>query len=311
MLTHAVCMPTFAAADPALPEIITAEAAMAAGMTKDQVRQRVRSGRWLRVARGCYVRTDALDAASNRFERSLRIHAAEATANRQRHPGSVIAFHSAAIVHGLPMWGRLPTFVSLIVPAGHWTGIRGGVSFRALRLDRVDIDPDRNDVTSMARTWFDVARTSRLSSALAVGDAALRTGRLSLQEATACVASAGSLRGSPRASLALNHLSGLRETPLESASFAYFVRHRLPLPTMQLEIVDAGGNFIARADFGWEEFGVVGECDGRIKYAEPEALYREKRREDAIRQQGFTVVRWGSADLAGDALARRMRLLLR
>ena len=80
---------------------------------------------------------------------------------------------------------------------------------------------------------------------------------------------------------------------------------------MQVVIVDDGGNVIARVDFLWEEFGLVGECDGRIKYSDRDALYSEKRREDAIRQRGLGMVRWGSPDLTNDVLARRLRLLLR
>lgn len=57
-------------------------------------------------------------------------------------------------------------------------------------------------------------------------------------------------------------------------------------------------------DFEWD--GIVGEFDGRHKYlrsqelfgiSAEEALYREKRREDAIRSTGRRVVRWSWDDL--------------
>lgn len=304
-------VPILAAEDPVLPEIITVHAALAAGLTKDQVRQRVRSGRWTRVARGSYVRTASLEAASSPYERQARVKRAAILANLGRHPGAVIGFHSGALMHSLPLWGRTPVAVSLIVPPEHWTGTRGGVTFRSLHLSDIDLEPGAPHLTSVARTWFDVARTSRLSAALSFGDAALRAGRMTMDEVTSRLAAGSGLNGTSRAVRAAQHLCGLRETPLESASWAYFVRHGLPLPRMQVVIVDDGGNVIARVDFLWEEFGLVGECDGRIKYADPEALYSEKRREDAIRQRGLGMVRWGSRDLANDVFARRMRLLLR
>ena len=230
----------------------------------------------------------------------------------QRHPGAVIGYQSGAVLHGLPLWGRLPTVASLIVPRDHWTGSRGRVRFRSTRLlpqDRVILNGTA--VTSVARTWCDIARTSRLATTLAVGDAALRTGKATLESMSAAVQASAGLHGVVRAERSLTHLSALRETALESASWAYFVRHGLPLPRMQVVIVDDGGNVIARVDFLWEEFGLVGECDGRIKYSDRDALYSEKRREDAIRQRGLGMVRWGSPDLTNDVLARRLRLLLR
>lgn len=311
LLAHAWPMRAHAVDDSMLPDVITAEVAVAAGLTRDQIRQRVRSGRWTRVARGAYVRTEQLEQVPNAFGRAAHVHRAAALAAAERHPGSLIAFHSAVQVHGLSTWGRLPSVVSLIVPDGHWTGTRGGVNFRALRLSDEDRSPGSIPVTSVARSWCDVARTAPMSMSLAVGDSAMRSGALTVAAAQACVRAARGLPGVGRAERALVHLSGLRETPLESASWAYFIRHGLPLPRMQVVIVDDGGNFIARVDFLWDEFGVVGECDGRIKYTDRDALYGEKRREDGIRQRGYDVVRWGSSDLANDKFARRLRLHLR
>jgi hypothetical protein len=45
-----------------------------------------------------------------------------------------------------------------------------------------------------------------------------------------------------------------------------------------------------------EPRGVIIEADGRAKYAAPEDLWREKRREDAVRELGFEVIRFVYAD---------------
>jgi hypothetical protein len=47
-----------------------------------------------------------------------------------------------------------------------------------------------------------------------------------------------------------------------------------------------------------------------MKYATPEDLYAEKRREDAIRALGHPVIRWGSKDLRFEALARHLHRFL-
>ena len=70
----------------------------------------------------------------------------------------------------------------------------------------------------------------------------------------------------------------------------------LPPPTLQHEVPELR----AVTDFYWEEFRTVGEFDGKVKYGRSlrpgedpgEAVYREKRREDALRDLGLKVVRW-------------------
>ena len=64
------------------------------------------------------------------------------------------------------------------------------------------------------------------------------------------------------------------------------------------------GLWLARVDFYWDEFGVVGEVDGKIKYDDqPESvLWREKRRQERLEDTGLVVVRWGRAEL--DVLPR-------
>lgn len=74
---------------------------------------------------------------------------------------------------------------------------------------------------------------------------------------------------------------------------------------------------VARADFCWEEAGVLGEFDGRVKYSRghqlqglelEQVLYQEKLREDALRALGWVVVRWGWDELRRPReLARRLR----
>ena len=58
-------------------------------------------------------------------------------------------------------------------------------------------------------------------------------------------------------------------------------------------------------DFAWPEQRTVGEFDGKIKYGRlrkpgqtaGDVVFDEKLREDAIRAQGWEVVRWTWADL--------------
>jgi hypothetical protein len=78
-------------------------------------------------------------------------------------------------------------------------------------------------------------------------------------------------------------------TPLESISRVAFHDYGLPRPLLQALI---GG--LDPVDFRWEKWRVVGEADGLIKNTSPDALRREKLREEGIAQLGFTVFRWTS-----------------
>lgn len=59
---------------------------------------------------------------------------------------------------------------------------------------------------------------------------------------------------------------------------------------------------MARVDFAWPRFRVVGEFDGAVKYTgSPEEVARvvmaEKHRQQAIEDAGWRVVRWTWRDL--------------
>jgi hypothetical protein len=91
----------------------------------------------------------------------------------------------------------------------------------------------------------------------------------------------------------------------------------LPRPELQVEIHDGAG-FIGRVDAWYEEAAVAVEFDGRVKYVDPrdassgEVLWKEKRREDRLRDAGARVVRIVNDDLgpAWPRRASRIRSLL-
>jgi hypothetical protein len=69
--------------------------------------------------------------------------------------------------------------------------------------------------------------------------------------------------------------------------------------------VDLPDGSVAFADFAWPDHGVLGEFDGKGKYLRDlrpgegpgEALFREKLREDRLRDLGWVVVRLVWSDL--------------
>ncbi len=98
-----------------------------AGLTSDQIRQRVRGGHWRTLEAGAYVRGGAPDEGLDDFTRARVAHVQRCVAAVRRRPDSVIGYGSAALVHALPLAWGIPEPAQLIVPSGAWTGLRNGV----------------------------------------------------------------------------------------------------------------------------------------------------------------------------------------
>lgn len=162
-------------------------------------------------------------------------------------------------------------------------------------------------VTTLPRTAVDLARDLPLPQALMILDAALRAvavgmvagqprrrdlanprlnaaARLPLEEAASWLPRRARLQRS------LGLADPVRESAIESLSFGHMAMAGLPLPTCQFEVRVRGGSFFP--DFYWEEANLIGEADGRLKYADAAAIVREKEREQLLRDLGFRVVRW-------------------
>ena len=299
-------MPAARLPDPPLPMICTAVQARAAGLTVDQIRHRVRAGLWVQLARGVYTR-----GQPGSDPRDRHLHRALAAA--LVHPTATIGFASAALLHGLPLHRPVPEEVTLCVRPGQWSGRRAGVHLRQALLPedlhatlRCELTGTEISIVTAACAWAQVTSHGTLADGLVSGDAGLRAGTFTHAELTSLSHRLALRRGRRIIDLALMHLDARRESPLESQSWAYLLRHRIPLPQLQVDIVDEEGGFIGRVDVLWPEAKVIGEVDGRSKYATPDDVYREKRREDALRAMGFEVIRWGSSDLRSRALALRI-----
>jgi hypothetical protein len=289
--------------------IVTRSEALDAGLTRDQIRQRLRSGRWRRLDTGVYLRDTARRTDLDEFADARVAHVERCVAAVRRHHGCSIGFGSAALTLGLPLATGVPELGQLIVPPGGWTGIRDGVRYRSATLPAEDVAGAGVQVTSPARTVVDIARTHPLADALAVGDAAVRSGGTTVDEVRAVLRRMGTVRGCRRAVEALAHLGGRRETVLESLSWARFLEWGLPLPELQHEFWDDDG-FVGRVDFWWPRFRLVGEADGRLKYATGDDLYAEKYREDRLRALDLGMLRWGWPDLWGTPAERLRRRLV-
>ncbi len=99
---------------------------------------------------------------------------------------------------------------------------------------------------------------------------------------------------------ALDFASPQSESAGESLCRAQMHLLGFPAPMLQAKIRQ-GGTLLARTDFFWPKYRLIGEFDGDAKYLNDEylgtqtarqAVLAEKKREDRLRAAGFRVVRW-------------------
>jgi hypothetical protein len=86
------------------------------------------------------------------------------------------------------------------------------------------------------------------------------------------------------------------------------------VPLSQGEVLNETGRFLGRVDFYFGDTGVLGEFDGRVRYGRllrsaegpADVLVAEQRREEALRDSGFQVVRWTWDELRTGEVAIRV-----
>jgi hypothetical protein len=265
-----------------------------------------RQGRLARIRHGAYSETVESEA------RAAHVQLIEGTWPLLGD-NAVLSHGSAAAVHGLPVWGSLLDKVSITRAAGGHGARRRYLHVWQSPLDDVEVT-HRGEyrLTSLERTAFDVARLIPFERAVAVMDAALHQAA-DLEVLDAIVRASPGRRGVAIARAAVAFADGRAESVGESISRVRIAEARLPAPTLQFVVVDRFGNFVARSDFCWVEQRVVGEFDGRVKYVGStpgevaDVVMAEKRREQAIRDAGWWIVRWGWSDLVDpDALRHRI-----
>jgi hypothetical protein len=147
------------------------------------------------------------------------------------------------------------------------------------------------EVTDVARTCLDLARSLPFEAAVVALDAALNERLVDREVLQQRLMNIVGTRGSRHAARVIAFADARSESVGESRSRVALQRLGLMPSTLQLDVRAGDGQLIGRADFAWEAERVVGEFDGRIKYGrllrpgqDPgDVVFEEKRREDAVR----------------------------
>lgn len=115
--------------------------------------------------------------------------------------------------------------------------------------------------------------------------------------------------------VAVPFADGRAESVGESRARYLCYVYGLPAPELQFHVYDEHGVLVGITDMAWQAEGLLGEFDGKMKYdrllrpgeTPGDAVFREKRREDALRRlTGFSMVRLTWADLSRGAQTAAM-----
>ncbi len=296
------------------------------GVSDAELRKAGAAGEWHRIQAGVYIARKEWEAAR---PSDRHLFAIVAAVDRSRDALGVFSHLSAAVLHGLPLYGFRDGPVHTTVPRASHPPSGRRIRRHTGALDAADVVVvDGVRCTSLERTVFDLACTQSREVALSCADAALRrvsvTDRRFDRGAQAHwrddmgerVERARGRRGVRAAEWIVGFADGRAELPGESVSRLQL--HRLGFRHVDLQVAVKGPRgFDYFVDIALPDAQTFWEFDGEVKYRDAsmrrgrsveDVLLDEKRREDWIR--GVTqwrVCRGGFADIVSpEALAARL-----
>lgn len=270
----------------------------AVGADEFVVAQLVRSGELVRLRRGLFAEGAAWRGAAP--EQRLIARTRAVLIDR---PGAAASHASAAVAHGLPLWG-VPLTVDVVcaVPRRR---VRAGVRLHPWPKGVQAADVDGLACVPPAIAIAQVALEHGHVPGLVCLDRALQR---RLITADAC-AEAGDLLSLGKG--ARRRLSAVLQSADPSCESVGETRTRVLLMDLGLEVhsqvnITDDRGLVGRVDFLVGERVVI-EFDGMVKYGGSDgrrALQSEKSREDRLRDAGYVVVRLVWSDLDDPARVR-------
>ena len=291
--------------------------ALACGYTDRDLSAAVRRGLLVRVRHGAYV-ASAVWAAANIEQR----HRIRTVAVVLAHGDRVALSHTtAALHHGFRLWNVDLGRVHLLRLDGGPSRVFGDLVYHAAGWAADDIcDRDGMLATAPARAAVEAASLQGVEAGLVILDSAIDLKAATPRELAGAFESMIGWPSTRSLQISIRLMRPGAQSVGETRTRYLCWMHGIPEPQLQFEVFDSGGALVGITDFAWPELGVLGEFDGRVKYGrllrpgeEPgDVVFREKRREDALRDvTGYRMVRviWDDLGVARRTAARiRARL---
>lgn len=277
--------------------------ALDCGETDRSLAVAIREGVLVRLRRGFYAPADIYATANSSAKHVL--HARAAIASQRGRVALTGA--SAAALHGFDIYGTCLDVVHLVRLDNGSTRTEAGIVHHSSRQNiEEEIGLYEGILASTpARAVWEVACRSSLEGGVVTADSALHQ-MPELKESLDALHDRFALfPGSVKGRTVIRFADGRSDSPGESVTRVQYYRYGIPIPDLQYDVFDDRGVLIGTSDFYWDDFRHLGEFDGKMKYQKllragespSDCVFREKRREDAMRADSLGMSRFVWSDV--------------
>jgi very-short-patch-repair endonuclease len=261
--------------------VVARRQALSLGMTKREIDYRIETGRLLVVERGLYL----VPGSPQTWGRTA-MSAVLATG-----PLAVASHFAAGWLLGLVE--KRPPIIDVTVPHGRRNKSgRGRRVHQAKGLRPMDLTiVDRIPTTTRPRTLVDLAGVLTHERLEAAVDHALLDGRVDIDVLAAYVAGRQSKGVADLRSVIGDRRNGVPESELERVFERIMKKAKLPMPVRQQSTMRF------RVDYAYADLRIAIELDGFAGHGSREAFREDRRRQNALVNAGWTVLRFTWEDM--------------
>lgn len=265
-------------------DLVSSHQCDALGVTMGMRSRLVADGRWARPTRGVY---DTEPARDRRREPDHRRRRAAWLGMLAYGPDAVAVGPAALALHGVR---GLPLDIrpEVTLPHGVFGKHRDGMLVRQLAEVASTRFGDRRIATVPYALLTAIPALGRVHS-VAVLDDLVHRGMLSPTQLDGLQTRLSGRRGCAEAPAWIALVDGRAESPLETIARLDCVDAGVAPDELQVEIKAPDGRFLGRGDMGWRLPGnrwLVAEIDGREFHERPDALLRDRSRQNAMLMRG-------------------------
>ena len=271
--------------------VVSRAQALDGGMTRAQIESCLRSGRWVREARGVYRHEAAPPTPLSRMLAACLAH------------GGLASHRSAAALHGIE--GFTLARIELSVPRGRKRAMSGVTMHETTQMDLArPVHRSAVPCTGLDRTMLDLAAVVSRKQLERAIDAVLRDRRLTLGDLVDVLPSHSrkGRNGCAAFRTALADRLGGDPVPLSAWSrmvAGLLVEAGLPNPALEHRVLDAAGAFVAQVDLAYPARGLAIELDSRRWHENSDSFVQDRRRRNRITLAGWTVLNFTWDDYRG------------
>lgn len=268
--------------------VFTLDDALASGWSPDQVRRRVRAGRWERLVPGVFRIRGVPDSWQQR-----------ARAATLARPESRVSHLTGAAAHGLSV--PIPPRPSIAVARGSSARTAIARVHRVLEPNEPAVVRQGLPVTTVARTIVDCADVLGPARLGRLADEALDLGLVRLAQIAALVSANAISRRQRVLDRLMDHLE-VWDDPIRPGSVAEARLLRqlrdwgLPAPDRQIRIAHPSGEVLARVDAGWQS-ARLGLAYDSMRWHGPARWASDDARHAMVEALGWRLVHVDAGDL--------------